>query len=156
VAHLLKVEHIGAVVVSEDGARVLGILSERDIVHGLVAHGADVLDKHAADLMTREVTTCRRGDDLKRVMALMTRQRVRHLPVVEAGVLEGLVSIGDVVKKRLEETETEAPHRPIREKEHRQRAGKAEENRDPPKRFTQLEGVRIEPGQRREGNQQRE
>jgi CBS domain-containing protein len=108
VAHLLKVEHVGAVVVSEDGARVLGILSERDIVHGLVAHGADVLDKHAADLMTREVTTCRRSDDLKRVMALMTRQRVRHLPVVEAGVLEGLISIGDVVKKRLEETETEA------------------------------------------------
>lgn len=108
VAHLLKIKHIGAVVVSEDGARVFGILSERDIVNGLVAHGAEVLDKRIADLMTHEVATCRRADDLKRVMAIMTQRRARHVPVVEDGRLVGLVSIGDVVKRRLEESETEA------------------------------------------------
>lgn len=108
VAHMLKINHIGAVVVSADGAKVQGILSERDIVYGLVTHGGEVLERRTADLMTHEVATCRRDDTLKHVMAVMTRRRVRHLPVVEDGRMVGLISIGDVVKRRLEETETEA------------------------------------------------
>jgi CBS domain-containing protein len=103
----LREERIGAMVVSEDGRSVLGIISERDVVRGLAERGPRVLGSLVAELMTREVVTCTPRDTVKQVMAEMTRRRVRHLPVVAEGVLCGIVSIGDVVKNRLEEVETE-------------------------------------------------
>ncbi len=103
----MRAEGIGAVVVSEDGARVMGLISERDIVLGLGAHGPDVLEMRVAELMNRSVPTCGPEQSIKEVMAEMTRRRVRHLPVVDKGALCGMVSIGDVVKNRLEEMEME-------------------------------------------------
>ncbi len=103
----LKLEGVGALVVSEDGAHVIGIISERDVVRGLAEHGAELLDMRVADLMTKNVKTCSPEDDLKHVMTEMTRSRIRHLPVTEDGRMCGIVSIGDVVKTRLDELETE-------------------------------------------------
>jgi CBS domain-containing protein len=103
----LREERIGAMVVSEDGRSVLGIISERDVVRGLADRGSRVLDAPVADLMTRDVIACSPRDTVKQVMSEMTRRRIRHLPVVADGVLCGIVSIGDVVKNRLEEMETE-------------------------------------------------
>jgi CBS domain-containing protein len=103
----LRAEGIGAMVVLAGSGRLDGIISERDIVRGLARHGRTVLDLKVADLMTRAVTTCSPKDTVKAVMAVMTERRVRHLPVVEAGRLLGIVSIGDVVKNRLDEMELE-------------------------------------------------
>ncbi len=103
----LKLEGVGALVVSEDGDHVVGIISERDVVRGLAEHGAELLDMRVADLMTKNVKTCSPEDDLKHVMTEMTRSRIRHLPVTEDGRMCGIVSIGDVVKTRLDELETE-------------------------------------------------
>ena len=103
----LREERIGAMVVSEDGRSVVGIVSERDVVRGLAERGPRVLDALVAELMTRNVVSCTPADTVKQVMAEMTRRRIRHLPVVTNGVLTGIVSIGDVVKNRLEEMETE-------------------------------------------------
>ncbi len=105
---LLKEKRIGAVVVSGDGTTVQGILSERDIVHALVEHGGGALEMRVSDLMTRDVVTCSPEDSIGNLMAQMTERRFRHLPVVEGGSLCGMVSIGDVVKNRLDEVETEA------------------------------------------------
>jgi CBS domain-containing protein len=104
----LTAKAIGAVVVSEDGATALGLVSERDIVRALGVYGTRTLDLHASDLMERRPVTCQPGDSVTRLMADMTRHRVRHIPVVEDGRLRGIVSIGDVVKHRLDELETEA------------------------------------------------
>ena len=104
----LKVKSIGAVVVSDDGATILGMISERDIVLGLAEHGAKLLGMRAADIMNRSVITCSPEDNVTAVMAQMTRHRARHIPVVEDGKLCGIVSIGDVVKHRLDELELEA------------------------------------------------
>jgi CBS domain-containing protein len=106
-ASLLKLKKIGALVVSEDGNDVAGILSERDIVRGLVDSGRDLLDMPVSDLMTRTVKTCHLGSDVNEIMVEMTRSRIRHLPVVDEGQLRGIISIGDVVKNRLDELETE-------------------------------------------------
>jgi CBS domain-containing protein len=103
----LRAEGIGAMVVLSGSGRLDGIISERDVVRGLARHGRTVLDLKVADLMTRAVTTCSPKDTVKAVMAVMTERRVRHLPVVEAGRLLGIVSIGDVVKNRLDEMELE-------------------------------------------------
>jgi CBS domain-containing protein len=108
IIRVLKDKNIGALVVSEDGSTMLGLIAERDIVHGLCHYGAGLLGLRVADLMTRSVVTCAPEDSLTRVMAQMTRHRVRQLPVVEAGKLRGIVSIGDVVKYRLDELEAEA------------------------------------------------
>ncbi len=108
IAARLKQEMIGALIVSDDGAKVLGIISERDIVRGLADHGLDLLEKRADDLMTVEVLTCTPNDTTGDLMAVMTEQRIRHIPVTEDGALCGIVSIGDVVKDRLDETEREA------------------------------------------------
>ncbi len=99
---LLGARGVGAVVVSVDGKIVAGILSERDIVHGLAEHGGALLDRRVDELMTRDVETCSGRDTDQEVLALMTERRFRHLPVVEDGVLAGIVSIGDVVKSRLD------------------------------------------------------
>lgn len=103
----LRDARIGAMVVSDDGRTVDGIVSERDVVRGLAEHGERILASRVADVMTRQVVTCAPGDPVKQLMVDMTRRRVRHLPVVHDGALMGIVSIGDVVKNRLEEMETE-------------------------------------------------
>ncbi len=107
--HRLALERVGALVVSEDDQTIAGIFSERDVVRALAEEGPDILGtgRRVAELMTRHVRTCAPEDKVKAVMAEMTRRRVRHLPVVEDGRLAGLVSIGDVVKSRLEEMELE-------------------------------------------------
>lgn len=104
----LKMERIGALVVSVDGETVLGILSERDIVAGLAEEGTELLGWTVGERMAREVTTCSPEDSIRQVMAKMTQGRFRHLPVVDHGRLCGIISIGDVVKNRLEEIELEA------------------------------------------------
>lgn len=106
-ANLLKLKGIGALVVSDDGSGVDGIISERDIVRGLVDHGRDLLDIPVSELMTKAVRTCHLGSDVTEAMGEMTRSRIRHLPVLEEGELRGIISIGDVVKNRLDELETE-------------------------------------------------
>ena len=107
-ANLLKLKGIGALVVSEDDRKVAGILSERDIVRALVDHGEEIMQMRVSDLMTRTVKTCRAADGLTEIMAEMTRSRIRHLPVVDDEGLLGIISIGDVVKNRLDELQTEA------------------------------------------------
>jgi len=107
IVRMLKLEGIGAIVVSEDGEHIQGILSERDIVRALVDHGGRVLEMRAADLMTHGVRTCTPEDNIKDVMAAMTGSRIRHLPVVRGGKICGVISIGDVVKNRLGELEME-------------------------------------------------
>lgn len=106
-AHRLRLERIGAVVVSGDGARLDGIVSERDVVAGLAEHGPDVLGMPVEALMSRSVRTCTPDDTVRSVMEKMTTRRIRHLPVIEGGRVTGIVSIGDVVKNRLEEMELE-------------------------------------------------
>jgi CBS domain-containing protein len=108
VAKLLKAKRIGAVVVTEADGALCGIISERDLARGLADHGADLLRMHVSDLMTREVSTCAPDDGIDRLMQQMTEGRFRHLPVVEDGRMIGIISIGDVVKHRLQELEHEA------------------------------------------------
>ncbi|MEZ5813024.1 MAG: CBS domain-containing protein [Rhizobiaceae bacterium] len=104
----LRLEGVGAMIVSEDGERIDGIISERDVAHGLAEHGAAILDMNVANLMTRSVVTCKPDDTIADISRVMTRRRVRHLPVQSAGRLAGVVSVGDVVKHRLDEMELEA------------------------------------------------
>jgi CBS domain-containing protein len=99
---------IGALVVVEGRDRVVGIVSERDIVRALANRGSNLLAGRIDAIMTREVVTCGENETINRVMGRMTRGRFRHLPVVENGRLAGIVSIGDVVKARIEEVEHEA------------------------------------------------
>jgi CBS domain-containing protein len=105
---MLNRERVGALVVSEDGGEVAGVLSERDIVRALGRHGEDLLSRSVEDIMTRDVITCEPGDTVGELMSEMTNRRIRHLPVVVEGRLRGIVSIGDVVKNRLDEVEFEA------------------------------------------------
>lgn len=107
-SHRLRMERIGSVVVSSEGQTVDGIVSERDIVHGLAEHGAELLNKPVSELMTKSVITCTSDDTISALMKLMTHKRVRHLPVVEGEKLVGIISVGDVVKYRLDEIELEA------------------------------------------------
>jgi CBS domain-containing protein len=98
---------IGALVVSADGQQIDGILSERDLARGFHEHGAALLTRPVSDVMTSEVHTCVPGASVHELARLMTDLRVRHVPVVENGRLIGIVSIGDVVKARLDELEAE-------------------------------------------------
>ncbi len=107
-ARLLNVKRIGAVVVCDTAGAVAGIISERDIIHAIAVNGERALDMPVREVMTREVLNCGTDDTISAIMKTMTKRRVRHLPVVEGGALKGMVSIGDVVKHRLEETELEA------------------------------------------------
>jgi CBS domain-containing protein len=104
----LSTRRIGAVLVIDRLDRVAGIVSERDIVHALATHGAPALELAASEVMTRNVVTCDPDDSIDHVMESMTQGRFRHLPVVQRGELLGLVSIGDVVKARIAETQHEA------------------------------------------------
>jgi CBS domain-containing protein len=101
-ARLLRLESIGAIVVSRDGTTVDGIISERDVVYGLIDHGADVLEKHVSELMASHPFTCSPQTPVKEAMRLMSVKRIRHLPVVTNGALVGIISIGDVMKNRLD------------------------------------------------------
>jgi CBS domain-containing protein len=104
---LLAEHRIGAVVVSTDGRTIEGIVSERDIVRHLQTRGAEVLSAQVREIMTSEVTTCQLNDDIEQLMNVMTDQRVRHIPVVVDGELRAIVSIGDVVKHRIVELQSE-------------------------------------------------
>jgi CBS domain-containing protein len=106
-AHLMRQYGVGALVVSQDGRRLEGLLTEREIAWGLTEHAEELPRRLVRDLMLRSIPTCAPDTPLRTAMAMMTEHRLRHLPVVENGVLEGLVSIGDVVKSRLKEIELE-------------------------------------------------
>lgn len=110
IAQQLSARRIGSILVLDVEGSVAGIVSERDLVRALTRHGAKALELEARQVMTREVVTCDPDDSIDGVMQTMTEGRFRHIPVVRHGDLLGLVSIGDVVKARLEETrrETEA------------------------------------------------
>ncbi len=110
ISQQLSTRRIGSVLVLDAGSSVAGIVSERDLVRAFASHGAAALEFEARNVMTRDVVTCDPDDSIDHVMEQMTRGRFRHLPVVRHGELLGLVSIGDVVKARLEEArhETEA------------------------------------------------
>lgn len=108
VCQLLADKGIGAVLVLKPDGGIAGILSERDIVRGLSMIGTDLLQQNADSIMTRNVMVCSSHDTIEDVMHLMTRRRIRHLPVVDEGRLVGMVSIGDVVKRRIAQTEMEA------------------------------------------------
>jgi len=101
---------IGALVVSSDGKRVEGIISERDVARGLHDHGAGLLTEPVSSVMTAQVHTCLPTASVTDLAQTMTDHRVRHVPVVEDGELIGIVSIGDVVKARLDELEDERKH----------------------------------------------
>ncbi len=107
-AHKLSAMGIGALVVSPDGVRVDGVVSERDLVRGLTRHGARLLDLRVADVMSKGGPVCSPSDTIKQVMGDMTRTRNRHVVALEGDRLCGIVSIGDIVKHRLEELELEA------------------------------------------------
>lgn len=104
---VLAEHRIGALVVSGDGKTVDGIVSERDIVRRLHDRGPAVLDALVTDIMTGEVSTCGPDEHLENLMALMTNNRFRHVPVVTDGALVGIISIGDVVKHRMDELQSE-------------------------------------------------
>jgi len=105
---MLHRERIGALVVSERGNEVEGVVSERDIVTALARWGEDLLSRPVEEIITRAVITCEPGDDVCELMAEMTNRRIRHFPVIADGRLCGIVSIGDLVKSRLDEVEFEA------------------------------------------------
>lgn len=104
----LTEEQIGALVVCDQDEKVVGVVSERDIVYGLVKHGPQILSKRVQDVMTSDVNACSPQDTMFKAMSMMTGRRVRHLPILENGQLSGVISIGDAVKARIEEIEAEA------------------------------------------------
>ena len=106
--NLLNTYNIGAVVITDAGGAITGILSERDIIRRLGKNPTGALAMTIGQAMTRGVVTCTRDTNIAEVMERMTRLRIRHMPVAEAGDLIGIVSIGDVVKYKIEEAEHEA------------------------------------------------
>jgi CBS domain-containing protein len=107
VASRLAERRIGALPVVEDG-RIVGIFSERDVIYGLATHGAAMLDKSVGDVMTSPAITVTPDTPILSALSLMTRRRIRHLPVADGDRLTGFVSIGDLVKYRIERIEAEA------------------------------------------------
>jgi CBS domain-containing protein len=105
---LLAERRIGALVVVSSDRAVAGIISERDIIRVLAEYGTAALAQPVEQVMTSKVVTCSRGETVSSVMELMTAGKFRHLPVVEHGRLTGIISIGDVVKYRVQEIETES------------------------------------------------
>lgn len=104
---LLDSYNIGAAVVVSEGERIIGIISERDVVRAIAKHGEVVLGWLVRDLATKALITCSPNDNVAHAMKLMTRKRVRHLVVTDDGSLVGIISIGDIVKHRLKEMEFE-------------------------------------------------
>jgi CBS domain-containing protein len=107
-ARLLARRNIGAVIIADSQGGVAGILSERDIVRAVAMHSVAALAHSVARHMTRAVSVCSQTDNVDDLMETMTRERFRHMPVIDDGRLCGIVSIGDVVKTRIEETVREA------------------------------------------------
>jgi CBS domain-containing protein len=107
-AKLLAEKRIGAVLVLGADRRMVGIISERDIVQALAARGPAVLDEPVSGTMTRKVEICNEGETISSIMERMTEGKFRHLPVLDQGRLAGIISIGDVVKHRLREMERES------------------------------------------------
>lgn len=103
-----RAESIGALVVSDQMQTLLGLVTERDVINALADEGVEVLAQPVERLMHRHPATCAPGDDVKAVMTTMTQRRLRHLPVLDAGGLAGIISIGDVVKNRLDDMALEA------------------------------------------------
>ncbi|NMD08768.1 MAG: CBS domain-containing protein [Phyllobacteriaceae bacterium] len=108
IARTLSEKRVGAVVITGPGGKIEGIVSERDVVKHVGRDGAKALDLPVSAIMTKAVRTAREGDSESELMALMTEHRIRHLPVVHDGKLVGMISIGDVVKNRIEAIEREA------------------------------------------------
>lgn len=108
VAQLLDAKRIGAVVAIEDSGALCGVISERDIVRQLARHGAGALQKDVASAMTRGVITAEPSETLDRCLARMTDRRIRHLPVLKDGALVGIVSIGDLVRWKIDSVLAEA------------------------------------------------
>ena len=106
-ARRLTQRRIGAVVVIGARGGLVGIISERDIIRALADAGPQCLERPVAETMTRQVVTCQETDTLDELMAMMTARRFRHLPVVHDGSVIGLISIGDIVKQRVQEYENE-------------------------------------------------
>lgn len=104
---ILGERRIGTVVVSDDGQVPMGILSERDIVRIIATKGASVLQDSVADHMTKNLVTCQRDHTVQQILATMTQRRFRHMPVVENGVMVGIITLGDAVKAQLSELEME-------------------------------------------------
>jgi CBS domain-containing protein len=107
-AKLLKDAHIGAMIVTNDGKSIDGIISERDLAYGLAEFGDQLLGMRVSDLMTRGVIVCSPGDSIAEIMTVMTQRRIRHLPVKDGNQLVGIISSGDVMKHRLGEVQMEA------------------------------------------------
>ena len=105
---LLSSHRIGAVIVCDENDGVKGILSERDIVRDINREGPSALNNPVSNCMTDKVISCRSSDSVDRVMELMTNNRFRHLPVIDKGNLVGIISIGDVVKRKIEQAEKDA------------------------------------------------
>ena len=108
VAERLRSADVGVMIVSNDGELLKGLISERDIAHGLAVHGAALLSLKVSDLMTRSVITCALKDSVADIERIMTMRRIRHIPVVDGGKVVGVVSIGDVLKSKISEIELEA------------------------------------------------
>ena len=104
----LSEHHIGALVVEDRWMKLVGVFSERDFINATAREGSPVLQHDVSELMTSPVITCRASDRIDTALAAMTVARIRHLPVVDHGELKGIVSIGDLVKHRLDEKELEA------------------------------------------------
>jgi len=104
----LSEKRIGAIVIVDDHGGVIGIVSERDLVRAIASSGQQVLGRPASEFMTRDVTICSLDRTIEELMEMMTKGRFRHLPVVESGNLVGIISIGDLVKSRIDEVECEA------------------------------------------------
>ena len=102
---VLADRRIGAIVVTGAEGRIVGIISERDIVRAMAQHSAEALTRPVSEMMTRNVVTCSERDTIADLMEKMTQGKFRHIPVVEQGKLAGIVSIGDIVKRRVEELE---------------------------------------------------
>jgi CBS domain-containing protein len=107
VSRLMGPPHIGALVVTGVPRGLTGLITERDIIRGLKLHGRELLERQVSQLMSNHVPTCTSEESLADVMRTMTRTRYRHLPVLDDGELTGLISIGDVVRARLDEMELE-------------------------------------------------
>ena len=106
-AEILQRENIGAIMVVQDGGGLAGILSERDIVRAMPAHGPGLFQLSVESLMTKDVVTCGSSDQVHDLMKKMTAGRFRHMPVMDGDKIVGIISIGDVVKSRLQQLETE-------------------------------------------------
>jgi CBS domain-containing protein len=107
-ANTIAQNKIGALLVDDGSGKIVGILSERDIVRGMSQHGANLQDVKVLELMTSDLIRCAPGDTVNEAMAMMTDRHIRHLPVFEGEQLVGFISIGDLVKCRMMEVQSEA------------------------------------------------